>query len=194
MNRTQLASERRTDLGVRAADRPGHSGRRLRLHRLRHEPTYDSLLAKLIVHADDMSGVPQDPTRAVGISDRGRAQQHEFLTSCLRTSTVSGDVDPHTLRRRTHRRSARADARTPIRYFSPEAEIERPVSTSIPTIRSPVLNVARKPQQAVQQAPIVQGPHGTTPVLAPMQGMVVSIPVSVGDTSRKASRSPCWKR
>lgn len=151
-------------------------------------PHYDSLLAKLIVHADDLTSVVRKTRRALSeFRIEGVRNNVEFLKNLLNHAEWVGDTI-HTRYVEEHIAELLVPGDDRIRYFSPEREIQKVGADVDPDDPLAVLNVARtNPQLATlqPQAPMVQGPPGTTPVLAPMQGMMIDISVNVGDTVQK---------
>ncbi|MEM7080113.1 MAG: carboxyl transferase domain-containing protein [Pseudomonadota bacterium] len=150
-------------------------------------PHYDSLLAKLIVHAPDMEAVVRKTRRALSeFRIEGVRNNLSFLTSLLTNTPMRGDTI-HTRYVEDNMDTLLVPSESPLRYVSPELEIAKAGADVDPDDPLAVLNVARpKPAtQPVANQPNIQGPHGTTPVLAPMQGMMVDICVAVGDTVHK---------
>lgn len=146
-------------------------------------PHYDSLLAKLIVHAPDMTRVLKKTERALSeFRIEGVRSNIDFLTSLITRTEFSGEsIHTRYVEENIAKLLEPSDDR--IRYFSPQREIEKAGVDVDPDDPLAVLNVARaKPTATVPSAPIVQGPPGTTPVLAPMQGLMVEISVQIGDT------------
>lgn len=147
-------------------------------------PHYDSLLAKLIVQAGDLPSLVRKTNRALSeFRLEGVRNNVEFLTSLLSHSNLDSAAI-HTRYVDEHIAELLTPTERPMRYVSPELEYERAGRSVDPDDPLAVLNVSRpKPQTAaVSAGPTVQGPHGTTPVLAPMQGLMVAISVEVGDT------------
>ena len=146
-------------------------------------PHYDSLLAKLIVHAPDMNRVLKKAQRALSeFRIEGVRSNIEFLTSLITRTDFTGE-SIHTRYVEENIANLLEPGDDRIRYFSPQREIEKAGVDVDPDDPLAVLNVTReKPAAAVASAPIVQGPPGTTPVLAPMQGMMVEISVAIGDS------------
>ncbi|XOV85756.1 MAG: carboxyl transferase domain-containing protein [bacterium] len=149
-------------------------------------PHYDSLLAKLIVHADDMSRVVQRTRRALSeFRIEGVRTNIEFLTSLLTRTQFKGDA-LHTRFVEEHIHELLKPGDDRVRFFSPERQVKRAGAEVDPDDPLAVLNVVRsQPATQAPQAPSVQGPPGTVPVPAPMQGMIVDISVNIGDTVRK---------
>ena len=150
-------------------------------------PHYDSLLAKLIVHAPDIPSLVRKSKRALTeFRIEGVRNNLEFLTSLLSHSQLAGAAI-HTRYVEEHITELLEPMDNQMRYVSPELEFERAGREVDPDDPLAVLNVARPKPQALTQtnAPAVQGPHGTTPVLAPMQGLMVDITVAEGDTVQK---------
>ncbi|NKB99437.1 MAG: carbamoyl-phosphate synthase large subunit [Pseudomonadales bacterium] len=147
-------------------------------------PHYDSLLAKLIVHGNDLTSVIRKTNRALSeFRIEGVRSNIEFLANLLTHSTFSGDeIHTRYVEENITKFLVPADER--IRYFSPEREIEKAGVDVDPDDPLAVLNVTRAKPVATQpqKAAMAGGPPGTTPVLAPMQGMMVEISVSEGDT------------
>jgi acetyl/propionyl-CoA carboxylase alpha subunit len=146
-------------------------------------PHYDSLLAKLIVHAPDMNRVLKKTQRALSeFRIEGVRSNIEFLTNLITRTEFTGEsIHTRYVEENIAKLLEPGDDR--IRYFSPQREIEKAGVDVDPDDPLAVLNVTReKPVATVSSAPIVQGPPGTTPVLAPMQGMMVEISVAIGDS------------
>lgn len=148
-------------------------------------PRYDSLLAKLVVRADDLSSVVRKTSRALSeFRIEGVRSNLDFLASLLaRTEFSGGQV--HTRYVEEHIDQLLAPAEERVRYFSPELEIEKAGVDVDPDDPLAVLKVARKEPAAVEPVARMQGPDGTIPVPAPLQGMVVEITVAVGDSIQK---------
>ena len=146
-------------------------------------PHYDSLLAKLIVHAPDMNTVVRKTKRALSeFRIEGVRSNIDFLTALLIHTAFKGEV-VHTRFIEENITDLLNTGDDSIRYFSPEREIEKAGVDVDPDDPLAVLNVARAtPTAAEPTAPVVQGPPGTSPVLSPMQGMIVEISVNIGDT------------
>ena len=148
-------------------------------------PRYDSLLAKLVVRADDLSSVVRKTSRALSeFRIEGVRSNLDFLVSLLaRTEFSGGQV--HTRYVEEHIDELLAPAKGRARYFSPELEIEKAGVDVDPDDPLAVLKVARKEPAAVEPVARMQGLDGTIPVPAPLQGMVVEITVAVGDSIQK---------
>ena len=155
-------------------------------------PHYDSLLAKLIVHAPDMNRVLKKTQRALSeFRIEGVRSNIEFLTNLITRTEFTGEsIHTRYVEENIAKLLEPGDDR--IRYFSPQREIEKAGVDVDPDDPLAVLNVTReKPLATVSSAPIVQGPPGTTPVLAPMQGMMVEISVAIGDSVQLWPASRC---
>jgi acetyl/propionyl-CoA carboxylase alpha subunit len=148
-------------------------------------PRYDSLLAKLIVCADDLPSVVRKTSRALSeFRIEGVRSNLDFLTSLLaRTNFSGGKV--HTRYVEEHIDELLTPAEERVRYFSPEHEIEKAGVDVDPDDPLAVLNVARKEPVVAEPMAQLQGPDGTIPISTPLQGMVVDIAVAVGDSVQK---------
>ena len=144
-------------------------------------PHYDSLLAKLIVHAPDMPSVRRKTLRALSeFRIEGVRSNVDFLISLLTHSDLGGG-QIHTRYVEEHIAALLDPVDSPMRFVSPELEIEKAGVEIDPDDPLAVLNVPRGKKKDLPQAPMVQGPQGTLPVPAPMQGLVVEIQVEIGD-------------
>ena len=148
-------------------------------------PRYDSLLAKLVVRADDLSSVVRKTSRALSeFRIEGVRSNLDFLASLLaRTEFSGGQV--HTRYVEEHIDQLLAPAAGRVRYFSPELEIAKAGVDVDPDDPLAVLKVARKESAAVESVARMQGADDAIPVPAPLQGMVVEITVAVGDSIQK---------
>ena len=146
-------------------------------------PHYDSLLAKLIVHGTDLTSAIRKTVRALSeFRIEGVRSNIEFLSNLL-TFTDFDDNVIYTRYVEEHMPQLLAPTDERYRYFSPEREIQKAGAEVDPDDPLAVLNVPRAKPSAVQTTTdIIQGPPGTIPVLAPMQGMMVEIPVAEGQS------------
>lgn len=151
-------------------------------------PHYDSLLAKLIVHADNLGDVSRKTQRALAeFRIDGVRTNTDFLTALL-AHLEFNDETVHTRYIEEHAATLVAastqSAETRYRYFSPERDIQRAGAQVDPDDPLAVLDVKSStpaPTQQTPAAPTVYGPPGSIAVLSPMQGMMVEISVAVGD-------------
>lgn len=149
-------------------------------------PHYDSLLAKLIVHADNLANVTRKTRRALAeFRIDGVRTNVSFLATLLLHTDLNGDT-VHTryieeqAEALVQANEASSDER--YRYFSPERDIQRAGAQIDPDDPLAVLDVkSSTPTQQLPKTPTVYGPPGSIAVLSPMQGMMVEIAVSVGD-------------
>ena len=148
-------------------------------------PHYDSLLAKLIVHADDMESVRRRSLRALSeIRIEGVRSNVEFLTTLLTRNALTGD-ELHTRYVEEHIGDLLVPPGSQMRFVAPELEIDKAGTDVDPDDPLAILSVPRAKPAVAHQAPVVHGPQGTTPVLAPMQGLVVEFRIAAGDTVQK---------
>ena len=148
-------------------------------------PFYDSLLAKVIVHAGTLPAAIGKTVRALSeFRIEGARSNIGFLTNLLTRTAFEGPV-VHTRYIEEKIDALLEPGPDRIRHYSPEREIEKAGVDVDPDDPLAVLNVPRAKTQ-VAQPPVAraQRPDGTEPVLAPMQGMVVNIAVAPGDTVR----------
>ena len=129
----------------------------------RTSAAFDSLLAKVIVHAPSFEGACRKAERALReFRIEGVATNASFLRALLENEAVRGNrVTTRFLDAHVTDLVARADA------LAREAPALSPASTTAAAADS-----------------VTQAPEGTVPVPAPLQGTVVTIDVSVGDTVR----------
>ncbi|HCL73018.1 MAG TPA: hypothetical protein DIC58_09295 [Gammaproteobacteria bacterium] len=150
-------------------------------------PHYDSLLAKLIVRAVDMPSLIRKAKRALTeFRIEGARNNLDFLMSLLGHSNLDGSKI-HTRYVEDNIADLLMHTETPMRYVSAELEFERAGRTVDPDDPLAVLNVPRPKPQAIaaSSGPVVQGPSGTTPVIAPIQGLILAIDVRAGESVQK---------
>jgi len=151
---------------------------------------YDSLLAKLIVHADDLEAAIRKTRRALAeFKIEGALSNTSFLQALLKQAPISeGEIDTRYVEE--HIAALLRESVEPARYFvSSERDVRKAGTEVDPSDPLAVLSlkggVAKAPPPPALPQLHVEGPEGTVAVPAPMQGMVVSLSVSVGDTVRK---------
>jgi acetyl/propionyl-CoA carboxylase alpha subunit len=148
-------------------------------------PHYDSLLAKLIVHGDDMENVVRKTRRALAeFRLEGVRSNTGFLMTLLKNTKMTGDT-VHTRYVEDNIADLISEADDRLRYFTADRGIQKAGADVDPDDPLAVLDVKRgaaEPAAATVQAPVIAGPLGTIPVLAPIQGMVVELSVLEGDT------------
>ena len=150
---------------------------------------YDSLLAKLVVHADDLESAVRKTRRALSeFRIEGVRSNTAFLQALLQQADLPGG-DIHTRYVEDNMGPLLESSRERVRYFTPEREVEHAGTKVDPGDPLAVLNVqpAAGPSApvAAPPPPFLQGPEGTLAVAAPIQGMVVELRVEVGDTLQK---------
>ena len=149
---------------------------------------YDSLLAKLVVHADDMDGVIRRARRALAeFRVEGVRSNIAFLQALLKQPDLAAGAI-HTRYVEEHMTALLDEVRDRPRHFSPERDVQQAGVKVDPDDPLAVLNVPRADvasTPAADQPPLIQGPEGTVAVPAPIQGMVVEISVQEGDTLQK---------
>ncbi len=169
--------------GVRV-DGFGYAGYRTSLR-------YDSLLAKLIVHAPDMHAAVRKLERALGefVID-GPATNIPFLQALAASPDVAaGAIDTGYVERNIEALLAGAAARTPAPE-SPQASGRKTAGAKIDALDPLAVLAHGKSGEAASAAADaeppaeLEGPPGTTPLRAPLQGTIVQIAVESGQAIR----------
>ncbi|MDO8802649.1 carboxyl transferase domain-containing protein [Phenylobacterium sp.] len=152
---------------------------------------YDSLLAKLIVHAGS-GGLPVAVAKAHrALSEfkiAGAPTNIGFLQSLLaHPAVVAGEVHTRFIEETMGELAATADA--PKLYFEAAASggVAKRAGVQIDA-GDPlaVLALGREERARVEEADAeAEGPEGTRPLRAPLQGTVIALSVAVGDTVRE---------
>jgi acetyl/propionyl-CoA carboxylase alpha subunit len=152
----------------------------------RTNPRFDSLLAKVIVHATDFPAAAARSARTLSeFRISGVATNIPFLRALLRHPDVLAG-QTHTRFIEEHAAELVATDTDPPRYFEPQTTAPRRPGIKLQT--TDPLGVV---QYGKSGAPIqtgsettedLTGPEGTIPLRAPMQGTIVSLSVAEGDT------------
>ena len=150
---------------------------------------YDSLLAKLIVHSDELERALLRARRALSeFKIEGAPTNISFLQSILKNAPFS-ESGIHTLFVEENMADLLAAEEEPGKYFvPPERELEKAGSEVDPDDPLAVLALKGPAAEAKTQElapPEVAGPSGTVSVLAPLQGMVIEFSVGVGEEVQK---------
>ncbi|MDP6377125.1 MAG: carboxyl transferase domain-containing protein [Pseudomonadales bacterium] len=151
-------------------------------------PHYDSLLAKVIAHADDLDAAVRKARRALAeFKIEGVRSNTGFLSALLRHALLA-QASIHTRYVEEHAAElVRANGER-ARYFEPDLDVVKAGTRVDPD--DPLAVLALKgpvtPARGSGKAPVpfAVGPAGTVAVLAPLQGMLIELKVSVGDTVR----------
>ncbi len=172
--------------GVRV-DGFGYSGYRTSLR-------YDSLLAKLIVHAGGVAEAAHKARRALAeFTITGSATNIPFLRALLgHPAFVAGEIDTSFVETHMAELAAKAAAEAPIASAT-GAPAQRTAGAKIDTVDplavlahgksggdAAVAHAAAAPQVLED----LEGPAGTTALRAPLQGTVVSLAVEPGQAIR----------
>ncbi|HEY8572260.1 acetyl-CoA carboxylase family protein [Phenylobacterium sp.] len=151
---------------------------------------YDPLLAKVIVHADDLPSAVARTRRALSeFKIAGPRTNIPFLQAILKSPAL-GEGRLHTRYVEEHIADLLADEPDPPRYFEPAANKPRTAGRRVDTL-DPLavldLKQAAAPQEAEPAAEpeIAEGPPGAVAVKAPLQGIINAIQVKAGDTVRQ---------
>ena len=146
---------------------------------------YDSLLAKLIVHADDLDGATAKARRALSeFKVAGARTNISFLQALLKSpALVEGSL--YTRYVEDHVAELLGGAPEPTRYFPPADREVRKAGAHVDP-NDPLAVLSLKPPAAPAAVPgHAEGPDGTIAVAAPLQGMIISISVKVGESVSK---------
>ena len=151
-------------------------------------PHYDSLLAKVIAHADDLPSATRRAKRALAeFKIEGARSNVSFLAALLETAPFTA-AGIHTRYVEEHAAQLLAADGGRARYFEPESNVRKAGTQVDPD--DPLAVLALKGPAAAAPAakppvPHVIGPAGTTAVAAPLQGMLIELKVDVGDVVQK---------
>jgi acetyl/propionyl-CoA carboxylase alpha subunit len=155
-------------------------------------PSYDPLLAKVIVAADDLAAATVRARRALSeFKIEGARTNIAFLQALLKSPALAAG-ELHTRYVEEHAAHLLGEAGDRARYFEPAGTRPRRAGTRVdPLDPLAVLDLrpgtgagADEPAEAGPPADVPAGPEGTHPVPAPMQGTVISIAVAEGDLVR----------
>jgi len=149
-------------------------------------PYYDSLLAKVIVHGNDLEATLRRARRALAeFKIEGAASNIEFLQTLLATAPINTS-EVYTDYIVDHAEALIGSDKPPARYFEPERDLITAGTRVDPDDPLAVLGLKGQGAPASSPAqpavPQVIGPPGSIPVPAPLQGMIVEFKVAVGDT------------
>jgi acetyl/propionyl-CoA carboxylase alpha subunit/acetyl-CoA carboxylase carboxyltransferase component len=155
---------------------------------------YDSLLAKVIVHAPDLAGAAAKAYRALcEFKIAGAATNIPFLQAILQSPAfVAGAVHTRMVEEDIAALSEAAAAEHPRLHFD-AAQAQRRAGAKIDAVdplavlahgksEGPALDVAPPPEPSAFDD--ISGPDGTTPLRAPLQGTVAALSVVEGDPVR----------
>jgi acetyl/propionyl-CoA carboxylase alpha subunit len=151
---------------------------------------YDSLLAKLIVAADDLAAVTAKGRRALSeFKITGVKTNIAFLQALLKSPALAAG-ELHTGYVQEHAADLLAAAEDRARYFEPPGAQPRRAGARIDPM-DPLALLGLKAGDAAAgddvagagpRADFPPGPEGTVTVAAPMQGAMISFAVAEGDT------------
>ena len=148
---------------------------------------FDSLLAKLVVHAPDLASAAAKARRALSeFKIVGAATNIEFLQGLLAHPAVTGG-EVHT-RLIEERMEELAQAPAPPRHYFETAAAAGPRRAGAQIDASDPLAVLHHGKARVEDQDEIEdldGPEGARPVRAPLQGTVIGLMVQAGDEVRE---------
>lgn len=147
---------------------------------------FDSLLAKVIVHAPDLATATAKARRALSeFRIAGAATNIGFLQNLLADPAVArGEVHTRFIEENMARLSEGPDA--PRLYFEPQAGGPKRAGAQLDTSDPLAVLHHGKAQVAEQDdEDEAEGPEGTRALRAPLQGTVISLSLAVGDEVRE---------
>ncbi len=153
-------------------------------------PRYDSLLAKVIVHANDLEGATRKARRALAeFKLAGVKSNTSFLQALLQRAPIA-EAAIYTRYVEEHAAELIAVAAERARFFeSPDPRDVRKAGSRVdpddPLALLSLKGSAAPPARAAAATPSFDELAGNVAVVAPLQGMIVSFSVAVGDTVRK---------
>jgi acetyl/propionyl-CoA carboxylase alpha subunit/acetyl-CoA carboxylase carboxyltransferase component len=151
-------------------------------------PRYDSLLAKVIVHAPDLAAAAAKTDRALSeFNITGPRTNLPLLRALLRSPAVR-EGEASTTYVEDHLADLLAAAPEDVRYLAPERETRTAGVRVDPNDPLAVLDLkprAAEPAAAAPEPAHAEGPDGTLAVRAPLQGLIISIAVAENESVRK---------
>ena len=147
---------------------------------------YDPLLAKVIVHADDLAAAANKARRALSeFKIAGPRTNIPFLQALLKSPALR-DGRLHTRYVEENITALLADTADRPRYFEPAARERRTAGRRVDSLDPlAVLDLKHAaPPEPETQPEVPDGPPGTVAVKAPLQGVINAVQVQVGDTVR----------
>jgi acetyl-CoA carboxylase carboxyltransferase component/biotin carboxyl carrier protein len=155
---------------------------------------YDSLLAKVIVSAGDLTAVTAKARRALAeFKITGARTNIAFLQALLKSPALAAG-ELHTRYVEEHAADLLAAAGDRARYFEPPSSQPRRAGARVDPMDPLALlglkagdgtdAAAAGPPAEAGPADFAPGPEGTVAVPAPMQGVMISFAVAPGDTVR----------
>ena len=151
---------------------------------------YDSLLAKLIVHAEDLPAAARKARRALAEFKIGGARHNAAFLQALLSQAPLAEGGIYTRYVEDHAAQLLDADRERARYFEPqEREVRKAGSQVDPNDPLAVLSL-RGPAPAAPAAPVfetqhAEAPEGTVAIAAPLQGMIIALKVAAGDRVQK---------
>ena len=151
-------------------------------------PHYDSLLAKVVAHADDLPAATRKARRALTeFKIEGARSNAGFLAALLETAPIA-DGGIHTRYVEEHAAELLAVDGGRARFFQPEVDVRKAgtqVDADDPLAVLALKGPAAAAPAAVPAVPHAVGPAGTVAVAAPLQGMLIELKVAVGDAVQR---------
>ncbi|GGE02432.1 pyruvate carboxylase [Polymorphobacter glacialis] len=148
---------------------------------------YDSLLAKVIVHADGLAAAVRKARRALSeFKIVGAATNIDLLQALLKSPALTPEA-LHTRYVEEHLADLLATAGETARFFEPATREVRRAGTAVDA-GDPLAVLGLRGQAGARDAapvrPALGGPPETVAVMTPMQGAIIELSVVVGDVVR----------
>ena len=151
---------------------------------------YDSLLAKVIVHADGLAAAVRKARRALSeFKIVGAATNIDLLQALLKSPALTPEA-LHTRYVEEHLTDLLATASESARFFEPVTREIRRAGTMVDA-GDPLAVLGLRSQAGTRIDPAASpvppapgGPPGTVAVMTPMQGVIIELFVTVGDVVR----------
>ena len=147
---------------------------------------YDSLLAKVVVHADGLAAAVRKARRALSeFKIVGAVTNIGFLQALLQSPALTAEA-LHTRYIEEHLAELLATASETVRFFEPAArEVRR--AGSMVDAGDPLAVLGLRGARTDTPPPVPPapgGPPGTVAVMTPMQGVIIEMSAAVGDVVR----------
>jgi len=155
---------------------------------------YDSLLAKVIVHAADLRSAAAKATRALGEFRLAGVSSNIPFLQALTRRLARGETSVHTRYVEEHIAALMADVAADTQGSGATAEAGRRAGAKIDAVDPLAVLAHGKGGDAGADAAVaapnvallddIVGPDGTSPLRAPLQGTIVSLSVQPGEAVR----------